>query len=153
MYLFLPDMDLWKYQLTGEYLFTFSALLAYAISSLMELLKKLSEYRKSITISLICENLRPIYRIISFLPLSNFAVFDGCCFTMINIVIIIIIIYLLLLAKHCTNFSNKPTLSSCIRRHLLWVSSYANGKTMTSAKIRLFVGDWKFLIPTKNVKA
>ena len=37
MYLFLPDMDLWKYQLTGEYLFTFSALLAYAISSLMEL--------------------------------------------------------------------------------------------------------------------
>ena len=37
MYLFLPDMDLWKYQLTGEYLFAFSALLAYAISSLMEL--------------------------------------------------------------------------------------------------------------------
>ena len=27
------------------------------------------------------------------------------------------------------------------------------GKTMTSAKIRLFVGDWKFLVPTKNVKA
>ena len=27
------------------------------------------------------------------------------------------------------------------------------GKTMTSAKIRLFVGDWKFLLPTKNVKA
>ena len=41
----------------------------------------------------------------------------------------------------------------CIRRHLLWVSSYANGKTMTSAKIRLFVGDWKFLVPTKNAKA
>ena len=37
MYLFLPDMDLRKYQLTGEYLFTFCALLAYAISSLIEL--------------------------------------------------------------------------------------------------------------------
>ena len=113
MYLFLPDMDLRKYQLTGEYLFTFCALLAYAISSLIELWKKLSEYRKRVTISVICQNLRPIYRIVSFLPLSNFAVFDGCCFTMIIIIIIItIIIYLLLLAKHCTNFSNKPTLST-----------------------------------------
>ena len=56
--------------------------------------------------------MRPIYRIVSFLPLSNFAVFDGCCFTMINIIIIIIIIYFLLLAKHCTNFSNEPTLST-----------------------------------------
>ena len=41
----------------------------------------------------------------------------------------------------------------CIQQHFLWVSSYANGKTMTSAKIRLFLGDWKFLVPTKNVKA
>ena len=113
MDLFLPDMDLLKYQLTGEYLFTFSALLAYAISSLMKLWKKLSEYRKSITISVICENLRPIYRIVSFLPLSSFAVFDGCCFTMrIMIIIIIISSNWLLLAKHCTNFSNKPTLST-----------------------------------------
>ena len=56
-----------------------------------------SENRKSITILVICENLSPIYRMVSdklslknskinkeclgsltFLPPSNFAVFDGC---------------------------------------------------------------------------
>ena len=69
-------------------------LLAYAFYSLIKLLKKLSEHRKSIAVSVICENVCPIYRIVPELwKTRNFkknvwahwrfchlAIFDGCYF-------------------------------------------------------------------------
>ena len=82
---------------------------------------------------------------------------------MIIIIIIIIICYILNClqrAEHCTNFSNKAALSTfeyvffCAHVETFYGSTHMlMGKTMTSAKIRLFVGDWKPLVPTKKVKA
>ena len=100
-------------------------------------LNKLPEYWKSKTVTVIWENLSPTHWIIldklslknlklykvcmgslRFLPLSNFAVFDGRYF----------LCYCLQRAANCSNLQTLSTFefNLCVWRCLLWVNMHAN---------------------------